>query len=237
LAELLGLGEPVGDDGAVRGELVDPITQGAERDAEIAGDLLSRVIGFGDETDGLVLEVVGVGDSGHGYLDREREDRGAHETDTGSPREEVARYLLSPTHPEGKGKAAFSRRFGFSPEAWEVLADAFRHAAENEVALRLLEARRPEPETLSLRMVYMSGGAFTEGVETHEVEGVAVKVYSAPKTVADCFKYRSRVGLDVAIEALKDHRRSTDFDADALWCFAKVCRVATVTRPYMEALG
>ncbi len=99
------------------------------------------------------------------------------------------------------------------------------------------KARRPNPEFLSLRVVYMSGEAFTEGVETHEVEGVTVKVYSAPKTVADYFKYRSRVGLDVAIEALKDYRRSTNFDADALWHFAKICRVATVMRPYLEAVA
>jgi predicted transcriptional regulator of viral defense system len=99
------------------------------------------------------------------------------------------------------------------------------------------KARRPEPEALSLRVVYMSGEAFTEGVETHEVEGVTVRVYSAPKTVADCFKYRNRVGLDVAIEALKDYRRSTGFNADALWHFAKVCRVATVMRPYLEAVA
>lgn len=99
------------------------------------------------------------------------------------------------------------------------------------------KARRPEPETLSLRIVYMSGAAFTEGVETHEVEGVEVKVYSAAKTVADCFKYRSRVGLDVAIEALKDYRGSAAFDADALWRSAKVCRVSTVMRPYLEAVA
>lgn len=99
------------------------------------------------------------------------------------------------------------------------------------------KARRPEPETLALRVVYMSGAAFTEGVEAHEVEGVTVRVYSAPKTVADCFKYRSRVGLDVAIEALKDYRRSAAFDADALWRAAKACRIATVMRPYLEAVA
>lgn len=69
------------------------------------------------------------------------------------------------------------------------------------------------------------------------MEGVTVKVYSAPKTVADCFKYRSRVGLDVAIKALKDYRRSAGFDADALWRAAKACRVATVMRPYLEAVA
>ena len=99
------------------------------------------------------------------------------------------------------------------------------------------KARRPEPEAIPLRVVYMSGGAFTEGAETHRLEGVEVRVFSAAKTVADCFKYRSRVGLDVAIEALKDYRRSPAFDADALWHFAQVCRVSTVIRPYLEAVA
>ena len=98
------------------------------------------------------------------------------------------------------------------------------------------KARRPEPERVPLRVVYMSGRAFTEGVETHEAEGVQVRVYGAAKTVADCFKYRSRVGLDVAIEALRDYRWSRGFDADALWHCAQVCRVSTVIRPYMEAI-
>ena len=99
------------------------------------------------------------------------------------------------------------------------------------------KARRPEPESIPLRVVYMSGDAFTGGVEAHELEGVEVRVYGAAKTVADCFKYRSRVGLDVAIEALRDYRRSRAFDADALWHFAQVCRVSTVIRPYLEAVA
>ena len=99
------------------------------------------------------------------------------------------------------------------------------------------KARRPEPEAIPLRIVYMSGEAFTEGVETHRLEGVDVRVFGAAKTVADCFKYRSRVGLDVAIEALKDYRWSPAFNADALWHFAQVCRVSTVIRPYLEAVA
>ena len=63
-----------------------------------------------------------------------------------------------------------------------------------------------------------------------------VPVYGAAKTVADCFKFRRRVGLDVAIEALKDYRRSDGFDAEALWHYAEVCRVTTVMRPYLEAI-
>ena len=99
------------------------------------------------------------------------------------------------------------------------------------------KARRPEPEAIPLRIVYVTGEAFTHGARTHNVEGVEVKIYGAAKTVADCFKYRSRVGLDVAIEALRDYRQSDGFDADALWQAAKVCRVSTVIRPYLEAVA
>ena len=95
----------------------------------------------------------------------------------------------------------------------------------------------PEPESIPIRFVYMSGPAFEEGVEEHEMEGVAVRVYGAAKTVADCFKFRNKIGVDVAIEALSDYRRSRGYDADALWYFAKVCRVSDVIRPYMEAVG
>ncbi|MEL7363472.1 MAG: type IV toxin-antitoxin system AbiEi family antitoxin domain-containing protein [Bacteroidota bacterium] len=98
------------------------------------------------------------------------------------------------------------------------------------------KARRPDPEALALRIVYMSGPSFTEGIEKLDVEGVVVPVFGAAKTVADCFKFRRRVGLDVAIEALKDYRRSDGFDAEALWHYAEVCRVTTVMRPYLEAI-
>ncbi|MGB3542845.1 type IV toxin-antitoxin system AbiEi family antitoxin domain-containing protein [Rubrivirga sp.] len=99
------------------------------------------------------------------------------------------------------------------------------------------KARRPEPEQVPLRVVYMSDEAFTGGAETHELEGVEVQVFGPAKTVVDGFKYRSRVGLDVAVEALKDYRWSPAFDADALWRYAQVCRVSTVIRPYLEAVA
>ncbi|NBC17228.1 MAG: transcriptional regulator [Bacteroidetes bacterium] len=97
-------------------------------------------------------------------------------------------------------------------------------------------ARRPKAEALPLRIVYMSGEAFTSGVEEHEIEGVAVPIYSAAKTVADCFKFRNKIGTGVAIEALRDYRRHASFDMDALWRYAEVCRVASVMRPYLEAI-
>ena len=83
----------------------------------------------------------------------------------------------------------------------------------------------------------MSGKALTEGVEQHQIEGVSVKIYNPAKTVADCFKYRNKVGLDVALEALRDYRQKYRGGMDELWRYAKICRVERVIRPYLEALG
>ncbi len=82
----------------------------------------------------------------------------------------------------------------------------------------------------------MSGPALTEGVEERVLEGVRVRVYGPAKTVADCFKFRNKIGLDVAIEALRDYRRRRG-NVDELLRYAKVCRVARVMRPYLEALS
>ena len=68
------------------------------------------------------------------------------------------------------------------------------------------------------------------------VDGVPVQVYSVAKTVADCFKYRNKTGLDVALEALRECRREKRATNDELWRYAKVCRVADVMRPYMESV-
>jgi hypothetical protein len=73
-------------------------------------------------------------------------------------------------------------------------------------------------------------------VEVHEVDRVPVKVYSPAKTVADCFKFRNKIGLDAALEALRDTWRSQKATMDELWEAAKVCRVANVMRPYLEAV-
>ncbi|MGO9199177.1 MAG: type IV toxin-antitoxin system AbiEi family antitoxin domain-containing protein [Limisphaerales bacterium] len=99
------------------------------------------------------------------------------------------------------------------------------------------KAWRPKQEYPPLRVVYFSGKALTEGIETHIIQNVPVRVYSAAKTIADCFKYRNKVGLDVAMEALRDGWRQRKATADALWHFAKVCRVANVMRPYLESLA
>ncbi len=99
------------------------------------------------------------------------------------------------------------------------------------------KAWRPRGPAVPLRLVYMSGEAFEAGIETHEVEGVAVRVYSAAKTVADGFKFRNKVGLDVATEALRDYRRRHRQGLDDLWRYAKIDRVDKVIRPYLDMLS
>jgi predicted transcriptional regulator of viral defense system len=98
------------------------------------------------------------------------------------------------------------------------------------------KAHLPREELLPLRIVYMSGRAFESGIEVHRLEGQAVKVYSLAKTVADCFKYRNKIGLDVALEALREAWRSKRCTMDQLWDYAKICRVGNVMRPYLESL-
>jgi predicted transcriptional regulator of viral defense system len=88
-----------------------------------------------------------------------------------------------------------------------------------------------------IRLVRFSGPALTEGVEVHELEGVPVRVYNPAKTVADCFKYRNKIGLDVALEALREVRRERRATMDELWHYAEVDRVAKVMLPYLEALA
>lgn len=112
-----------------------------------------------------------------------------------------------------------------------------------EVWLAIPEkARRPQTSALPLRIVRFSGLALTAGVEEHCLEGVVVKIYHPAKTVADCFKYRNKIGLDVAIEALRDALQSRNADGsrrcsvDELWHYAQICRVANVMKPYLEAL-
>jgi len=97
-------------------------------------------------------------------------------------------------------------------------------------------ARTPALASPSLRIVRLSGPSLTGGIENHKIEGVPVQVYSAAKTVADCFKFRNKIGLDVAIEALKDCLRQKKASVNEIYGYAKVCRVSNIIRPYMEAL-
>jgi len=87
-----------------------------------------------------------------------------------------------------------------------------------------------------VKMVQFAGEAYSEGVEIVERDQVKLRVYCVAKTVADCFKHRNKIGLDVALEALKDARAKKKASADDLWHFAKICRVANVMRPYLEVV-
>jgi predicted transcriptional regulator of viral defense system len=99
------------------------------------------------------------------------------------------------------------------------------------------KARRPHVGYPPLHIVRFSGNALAEGVEYHRIESVQVQVYNPAKTVADCFKYRNKIGLDVAIEALRDCLRARQCTHEQLWQYAKVCRVTEVMRPYLEAIS
>lgn len=94
----------------------------------------------------------------------------------------------------------------------------------------------PRIEYPPIRMIQASGATYTEGVEAHVRDQVELRVYGIAKTVADCFKHRNKIGLDVALEALKDARARKGISTDSLWHYAKVCRVSNVMRPYLEAL-
>jgi predicted transcriptional regulator of viral defense system len=98
------------------------------------------------------------------------------------------------------------------------------------------KAHLPREALLPLHIVYMSGNAFESGIETHQLEGIPVQIYSLPKTVADCFKYRNKIGLDVALEALRESWRGRRCTMDELWHHAKICRVSNIMRPYLESL-
>ena len=99
------------------------------------------------------------------------------------------------------------------------------------------KAWRPRVEYPPLRIVRFASAALSAGVEEHRIDGVSVPVFIPAKTVADCFKYRNKIGLDVAIEALRECWRSKRCTMDDLWQYAKICRVQNVLRPYLESLS
>jgi len=99
-----------------------------------------------------------------------------------------------------------------------------------------VKAREPRTSGLQLRVVRFSGESLSEGIEERTLEGVRIRVYNPAKTVADCFKYRNKIGRDVAVEALRDCLSQRKATADEVWKYAKICRVAQVMRPYLEVI-
>jgi predicted transcriptional regulator of viral defense system len=100
-------------------------------------------------------------------------------------------------------------------------------------------SRNSEPVRIDhppVRSFRFSGAAFSEGIETHQLGPVNVRVYSREKTLADCFKYRNRIGLDTCLEAVKTYRQQRKRNVEALLHFADVCRVRKIMQPYLEAI-
>lgn len=93
----------------------------------------------------------------------------------------------------------------------------------------------PDVEYPPLNLTYVSGPAYSFGIQEYVINGVTVKIYSPAKTVADCFKFRNKVGLDVALEALREAWRSRKVTMDELVEAAGVDRVSKIMRPYLEA--
>lgn len=96
--------------------------------------------------------------------------------------------------------------------------------------------KRPRLKYPPVRVFWFSRRAFTTGVEKHILDGVPVRVYCPAKTVADCFKYRNKIGLDIALEGLRLCWKEKKASVDELMKFGRICRVASIMRPYMEAM-
>lgn len=94
----------------------------------------------------------------------------------------------------------------------------------------------PKMDYPPLKMIQASGESYSEGIEIHKCDQVPIKIYGVAKTLADCFKHRNKIGIDIVLEALKDAREQNKLNTDELWHYAKICRVTNVMRPYLEAI-
>jgi predicted transcriptional regulator of viral defense system len=117
--------------------------------------------------------------------------------------------------------------------AFHELTTQIPHAVD--VALHT-RATRPAMGYPPLRVFWFSGPAWSEGVEIHQVDDIPVRIYGAEKSIADSFKYRRKIGLDIALEALKLYHQQGGVDVSKLVHYARICRVERVMRPYLEAL-
>ncbi len=97
-------------------------------------------------------------------------------------------------------------------------------------------ARKPRLEYPPTHFYWFSGPAFHTGIETHELDGTHVRIYDAEKTVADCFRYRNRIGMDVVLEAMRLWRDRRRRKLDALLKYARMRRVERAMRPYLEGM-
>lgn len=156
--------------------------------------------------------------------------------------ERVVRGLYRPAEHEGTEHHSLVAASAAVPKGMVCLLSALQfHEIGTQLPFEVWiaidrRARRPALKYPPLRVVRYTGDALTEGVESHQLEGRMVRVYNAAKTIADCFKYRNKIGLDVALEALREGWRERRFTMDELHRYATVCRVQRVMQPYLEAL-
>lgn len=173
---------------------------------------------------------------------------------------DISKEYLRKLHKEGKVNR-ITRGFyvlpNFEFSAMQSISEVSKQVSEGVIcllsALRLhdfttqnpfevwiaIERKAWKPKIKSstkIRYMRFSGEAFTAGVQIKIFDNIKVRVYSPAKTVADCFKYRNKIGLDVALEALREGWREKLFTMDELWKFAKICRVSNVIRPYIESM-
>ncbi len=99
-----------------------------------------------------------------------------------------------------------------------------------------IDAEKPRLEYPPLRIFWLSKKAYSAGIENRELDGISVKIYGIEKTIADCFKFRNKIGLNVALEALRDYRKREGFNIDTLLHYARINRVERVIKPYLEAI-
>lgn len=106
----------------------------------------------------------------------------------------------------------------------------------HQVWMAIPYRQMPKQRNGLMRFVTLSEPNLEEGVETHVIEGVSVKIFSAAKTVADCFKFRNKIGLDVTLEAFRDFEQQGG-DVETLWHYATINRVTNVMMPYLVGMG
>lgn len=117
--------------------------------------------------------------------------------------------------------------------AFHELTTAVPHAVYIAIPT---DAKEPRLRQMPLEIFEFGGDTYSEGVQSHELDGATVSIYSPEKTLADCFKFRHKIGKNTAIEALKSYVERGDVKVDELMHYARICRVDRVIRPYLEAL-
>jgi predicted transcriptional regulator of viral defense system len=118
--------------------------------------------------------------------------------------------------------------------SWHGITTQIPHAVSLAVPR---DARLPSLDYPPILAHRFSDASFKAGIELHNIDGVQVRIYGAEKSIADCFKFRNRIGMDVVLEALQLYRQRMKFDSGKLLSYARACRVENIMRPYLEAIA